>query len=545
MLTSNESKVLIVFKLNDMDSFRSLLREFILLASGYTYPFHDHDSRRSSKECLLGFGYSIGGSGILIKDMYISTIPHIRTLLDLLQALNDTGFSRVVLRPSVLEEKVTVATEGEETKYYAMAHTAARQMLRFLYINQFKDEVRPEIIYRINIVDGQSSTAGQDQLSLSMEETLGLALWMTAIYGSISRHSLAMRQLAAQEILRLAYDSCILGGRDYGRYLDLYSDLLSVMTVDTYLWLPYHIYRLALVYKEELGFAVAAEPMKDVITFIQKYYQSSRDLLCAIENYHYRFRHEIRKIFKELMGSSGLMSFANFVKDFNMYYSNIVRDYLEIKEGRAAETLLGRLRAIAKEFERELEHVRGTSGGQTQAPSSGGAGERSAIYILTLTEQAGPPQVLLLADLFGIDMVKVSKRDRLGVPRRLVLIYTPQTYMNYMYITQWLYHIAGENLKIEEIEKLAICSEGDGVDGQERDRKVILYPVLAPSTEGLLVREIMKGLAGKLKECLDSSRSGVKVIALLQGLSMVSLPLYLELYELKRLHNYDISLFLT
>jgi len=120
-----------------------------------------------------------------------------------------------------------------------------------------------------------------------------------------------------------------------------------------------------------------------------------------------------------------------------------------------------------------------------------------------------------------------------------------------MYITQWLYRITGENLEIEEIEKLAICSEGDGVDGQERDRKVILYPVLAPSTEGLLVREIMKGLAGKLKECLDSSRSGkdsptgVKVIALLQGLSMVSLPLYLELYELKRLYNYDISLFLT
>jgi hypothetical protein len=118
-------------------------------------------------------------------------------------------------------------------------------------------------------------------------------------------------------------------------------------------------------------------------------------------------------------------------------------------------------------------------------------------------------------------------------PRKLILIYTPQTYINYVYTLHTLLSntIEGGAGRVEILErpenfKDRLC--------RSRENEYVVYPVIIPSTEGEIVRLIAKGIRNKIEECIKDNRS-TQVIGLLHGLSMVSVPFYIELNKLRKL----------
>jgi hypothetical protein len=206
---------------------------------------------------------------------------------------------------------------------------------------------------------------------------------------------------------------------------------------------------------------------------------------------------------KDLLASIG--EFAN------SYRERILRS-LGVTTG--SETIFGRLPQIIEDSK-----VGGSK-------DSGSATDADSIYIVTMTEQTGPLFLRMLVQRGGSGSSYMW-------PRKLILIYTPQTYINYIYTLHTLLSntIEGGAGRVEILErpenfKDRLC--------RSRENEYVVYPVIIPSTEGEIVRLIAKGIRNKIEECIKGNRS-TQVIGLLQSVSMVSVPFYIELNKLRKL----------
>lgn len=494
ILIEYESIILLRIATNEK-TLKNILNHFILMASGYTFdlPRDPRDHRRDDRgyDKMLLFGYSIGGSDYILKDLYISAFKKVRVYFEAINRLNSLSFTRAIVRPNLIEWKVTGLPEyTREEGIYVMVHNAARRMDR--YINEQEAIKRAKDVreHKIPVEYCDHRDA------VEKEGILVIALALVAMSSPIYRQTVGVRQLAAQEILRYAFR--ILKNyqdrlcREY--ILDLLSDLLSVITVDTYLWYPYHLSKLLLTYGGELTFAVAVEPLRDLIKNIEEHYQSPRDLICALNNYAHLYRKIIKDIFTEIAPSHIYESdLIGFINAFHREYRNKILSSLQIYS--KAETLFGRLTYIVSSINSGLK-------GQSYENREGGI----PIHIITLTEQTGP---------IYLDIIEKITSSQI---RKLILIYTPQTYFNYLYITHNL--VVRENrVIIKNLEDL--CKESGHND-------IDIYPIVIPSTEGMLIRAIAKGIRKRLKSCINDNKK-IKVKAFLQGLSMISVPLYIEL----------------
>jgi hypothetical protein len=514
-LNDEESRILINMKTSE-DMLKNLLRNYILIASGYTYdlrPEKEERERRDSKKLL--FGYSIGGSGTILKDLYIESLRGVRTYLETITRLNTLSFSRAVARANVIEKIITGMPEySKREDLYVTLHDAARRMLR--YVN--KDEIL-EIARTVEEHELPENICVGNPIEVC-EGVIVTALAFVAMGSPISRLSLGIRQLASHELLRYALEISSKNIQNRDSILKMISRLLSVITVDTYIWLPYHFSKLLLTYGGELTFSIAATTLDSMVKKITRDRMEPRDILCSLENYSHRFSRDIYDILgKEVSSQSNLHT---IIKNFANSYKEKILSPLGVE--RENETLFGRLPYIIDKINKEF--TRETGSQDTDDP----------IYMITVTEQTSPLYLKILAQ------VRDNRPSRLW-PEKLILIYTPQTYINYIYTL----HILSSNISERKAGRLNILKGSDDFKNhfcKDREGEIVVYPIVIPSTEGEIVRLIAKGIRNKIEQCISSDRS-VQLIGLLQGLSMISVPLYIELSRLKKDKSIDIKHILT
>jgi hypothetical protein len=504
-LSSDESRILLDMRASEK-MLKNLLRSYILIASGYTYDLRPQRGGEEGK--MLLFGYSIGGSGIILKDLYIEHFRGIRTYLEAIAKLNTLNFSKAIVRANIIEEMITGVPEysGRED-LYATVHDAARRMLRYINKNEILESGKTMEEHELpeNICVGSNLEI--------CEGVMVVALAIVAMSSPISRVSLGIRQLASHELLRYALDLYSKNIQNKDSILKMISHLLSIITVDTYIWLPYHFSKLLLTYGAELTFSVASTPLDDIVKEITRKRSNPRDILCSLENYSHRFSRDIYEMLSRLISSQRdlLASIGEFA---NSYRERILRS-LGVATG--SETIFGRLPQI-------IQIIRDSKVGGSK--DSGSATDADSIYIVTMTEQTGPLFLRMLVQGGGSGSSYMW-------PRKLILIYTPQTYINYIYTLHTLLSntIEGGAGRVEILErpenfKDRLC--------RSRENEYVVYPVIIPSTEGEIVRLIAKGIRNKIEECIKDNRS-TQVIGLLQSVSMVSVPFYIELNKLRKL----------
>jgi hypothetical protein len=501
-LSSDESRILLDMRASEK-MLKNLLRSYILIASGYTYDLRPQRGGEEGK--MLLFGYSIGGSGIILKDLYIEHFRGIRTYLEAIAKLNTLSFSKAIVRANIVEEMITGVPEysGRED-LYATVHDAARRMLRYINKNEILESGKTMEEHELpeNICVGSNLEI--------CEGIMVVALAIVAMSSPISRVSLGIRQLASHELLRYALDLYSKNIQNKDSILKMISHLLSIITVDTYIWLPYHFSKLLLTYGAELTFSIASTPLDDIVKEITRKRSNPRDILCSLENYSHRFSRDIYEMLSRLISSQKdlLASIGEFA---NSYRERILRSLGVATE---SETIFGRLPQIIKDSK------------VGDSKGSGSATDADSIYIVTMTEQTGPLFLRILVQRGGSGSSYMW-------PRKLILIYTPQTYINYIYTLHTLLSntIEGGAGRVEILErpenfKDRLC--------RSRENEYVVYPVIIPSTEGEIVRLIAKGIRNKIEECIKDNRS-TKVIGLLQSISMVSVPFYIELNKLRKL----------
>jgi hypothetical protein len=496
-LSSDESRILLDMRASEK-MLKNLLRSYILIASGYTYDLRPQRGGEEGK--MLLFGYSIGGSGIILKDLYIEHFRGIRTYLEAIAKLNTLSFSKAIVRANIIEEMITGVPEySRREDLYATVHDAARRMLRYINKNEILESGKTMEEHELpeNICVGSNLEI--------CEGIMVVALAIVAMSSPISRVSLGIRQLASHELLRYALDLYSKNIQNKDLILKMISHLLSVITVDTYIWLPYHFSKLLLTYGAELTFSIASMPLDDIVKKITRERSNPRDILCSLENYSHRFSRDIYEMLSRLISSQKdlLASVGEFA---NSYRERILRS-LGVATG--SETIFGRLPQIIGD-----------------SKDSGSATDADSIYIVTMTEQTDPLFLRILVQRGGSGSSYMW-------PRKLILIYTPQTYINYIYTLHTLLSntIEGGAGRVEILErpenfKDRLC--------RSRENEYVVYPVIIPSTEGEIVRLIAKGIRNKIEECIKDNRS-TQVIGLLQSISMVSVPFYIELNKLRKL----------
>jgi hypothetical protein len=496
-LSSDESRILLDMRASEK-MLKNLLRSYILIASGYTYDLRPQRGGEEGK--MLLFGYSIGGSGIILKDLYIEHFRGIRTYLEAIAKLNTLSFSKAIVRANIIEEMITGVPEysGRED-LYATVHDAARRMLRYINKNEILESGKTMEEHELpeNICVGSNLEI--------CEGIMVVALAIVAMSSPISRVSLGIRQLASHELLRYALDLYSKNIQNKDSILKMISHLLSIITVDTYIWLPYHFSKLLLTYGAELTFSIASTPLDVIVKEITRKRSNPRDILCSLENYSHRFSRDIYEMLSRLISSQKDL-FASIGEFANSYRERILRSLGVATE---SETIFGRLPRIIGD-----------------SKDSRSATDADSIYIVTMTEQTGPLFLRMLVQRGGSGSSYMW-------PRKLILIYTPQTYINYIYTLHTLLSntIEGGAGRVEILErpenfKDRLC--------RSRENEYVVYPVIIPSTEGEIVRLIAKGIRNKIEECIKGNRS-TQVIGLLQSVSMVSVPFYIELNKLRKL----------
>jgi len=114
----------------------------------------------------------------------------------------------------------------------------------------------------------------------------------------------------------------------------------------------------------------------------------------------------------------------------------------------------------------------------------------------------------------------------------MILIYTPQTYINYIYTL----HILLSNTSERKIGMVKILEKRENFKDRfcrDQGNEIVIYLLVVPSTEGEIVKMLVRGIRKKIKECISDNRY-TQVIGFLHGISMVSVPLYIELNRLKK-----------
>jgi hypothetical protein len=506
-LRGEEDKILLNITTSE-DMLRNLLGNYILIASGYTYDLRPYRSgeRKGEENRKLLFGYSIGGSETILKDLYIESFRGVRTYLEAIAKLNTLSFSRAIVRANIIEEKITGVPEYSEGEHlYAVAHDAARRMLRFINKNKILEigKTVEEHILSKNI-------CVSDSLEVCEGITV-IALALVAASNPINRVSLGIRQLASHELLRYALDISSKNVPNKDSILKMISHILSIITVDTYIWLPYHFSKLLLTYGGELTFSIAATTIDDIVKKIARERLNPHNILCSIDNYSYRFSVDIYGILNKVISSQRDLhdSIGGFT---NSYREKILRS-LGVEPRR--ETIFGRLPDI-------IRNIRDSKSDKGDDP----------IYIITMTEQTGPLYLRILT----------HSRSGYIWPKRLILIYTPQTYINYIYTL----HILLSNTSERKASRLKMLEKPENFKDhfcKDQENEIVIYPLVFPSTEGEIVKMLARGIRNKIEECI-SDNSSTQVIGLLQGISMVSLPLYIELNKLKKDKDENVRLIL-
>jgi len=519
-LGGEESRILINMRTSG-DMLKNLLRNYILIASGYTYDLRserEERERRDSKKLL--FGYSIGGSGTILKDLYIESFKGIRTYLEAINKLNTLSFSKAVVRANVIEKIITGMPEhGKREDLYVTVHDAARKMLRFVN--------KDEILKIAGIVEEHELPKNMcvDNPVEVCEGVIVTALAIVAMGSPINRLSLGTRQLASHELLRYALEISSRNIQNRNSILKMISHLLSVITVDTYIWLPYHFSKLLLTYGGELTFSIAATTLGSMVKKITRDRMGPRDILCSLENYSYRFSRDIYDILSKEMSSRS--SLHAIIENFAKSYKEKILSALGVE--RDSETLFGRLPII-------IGDIKNMNKNKESAKEADSQDTGNPIYMITFTEQTSPLYLKILAQ--GRD----NRPGRLW-PEKLILVYTPQTYVNYIYTL----HILSSNISERKAGRLNILKGSDDFKDhfcRDREGEIVIYPIVIPSTEGEIVRLIARGIRNKIEQCISTDRSA-QLIGLLQGLSMISVPLYIELIRLKKDKGRDIKLILT
>lgn len=525
---SYDDKPLLTIRL-DRDVSSDFLDLFALLATGFTFSTSYGQGSRDRKHCekgqkkgqplIIGFSYSVDGAHRVSKDLYISNFIGVRIFADLVSRLSLHSASKIQARIWVVERGISGSPEVERESLLSMAHYAARGLGRFIH----EDYIRGTIKYEI------SSSYSSDQCYNDSWLPV-LALSLVSLLSPASRQSLGIRQLAAQEILRIVEESISKPSCDLEKSqgIDLLLRILSLLVVDTYIWLPYHLAKIASIYGGELTFSVAARTLLDAVKHIVERNYSSRDLACILRDSSWIYKEAISRTVIDFgkrvrrIGSRGDISkiTCDLSREIEETISEILRRTMNIKD--RSETLVGRLSRICKGF-----GITGDKSDCTQR-STQDQGKKVTVSLISITEQTGPAIIRLLG------------RDRW--PERLVLIYTPQTYYNYLYTLLALRSIARSECGNQDGQKcgVAVVRSFDELVADGGDHAIKIYPVLIPAIDGYIAGRIAEGL-GKALETLKNNLEGNKnkidqidleVSGLLQGVATVSLPLYIELEKL-------------
>jgi len=111
------------------------------------------------------------------------------------------------------------------------------------------------------------------------------------------------------------------------------------------------------------------EPLDDIVKKITSDRLKPRDVMCSLENYPYRFSEDIHNILKSIFSQRDLhASNMNFASS----YGEKILSSLGV--GKRGETIFGRHPLI-------IRNIR----------NSGSVKDNKPVYIITMTEQTGPP----------------------------------------------------------------------------------------------------------------------------------------------------------
>ncbi len=516
---SLEDKPLLIIRL-DRNIGYDLLDLFTLLATGFTFPLSygqgscdrgcGKEGRRDRQPLIVGFGYSVDGAHRVSKDLYVSSFGGIRVFADLVSRLSLHSASKIQTRIWVVERGISGSLEVEKENLLSMVHHAARGLGRFIH----EDSIRGARQYEIPSSYSSDQCYNDSWLPV-------LALSLVSLLGPASRQSVGVRQLAAQEILRIAAESISKPGCDFEKSegIDLMLRILSLLVVDTYIWLPYHFVKIASIYGGELTFSVAAQHLLDAVKHIVERNYSSRDLVCILRDSSWMFKETIRTAIDsgrrvKRAGGSGDISktICDLSKEISTAISETLRRAMNI-QGRS-ETLVGRLSKICRDLGITGEKAREIPRSGYTQHSTQDQGKKVIVNLFSMTEQAGPAMIRLLG------------RDRW--PRRLVLIYTPQTYYNYLYTLLALRSSVRSECGHQDGQKcgVAVVRSVDELSTDDSDHTIKIYPVLIPAIDGYIAGRIARGLGKALEE------KNLGIDGLLQGVVTVSLPLYIELEKL-------------
>jgi len=210
------------------------------------------------------------------------------------------------------------------------------------------------------------------------------ALSIVAWSAGAHRHSMALKQIAAQELI----ERLILHREESYSVLVF----LTALIVDTYAWLPYIVGRREIALTTELQYAIAATPLRELESVVR-----CLDLSQVIPGLRDRVYSKLKKELECVQSPQSIAEFNRYIdqivqiilKSVGEHYNNSVR----------MEVLLGRLNILLGEIVKRIEK------------------EKPRRILVTLTEQTAPA----LIEVLQIEATNVEE---------VTVIYTPQTLYN-------------------------------------------------------------------------------------------------------------------
>lgn len=293
------------------------------------------------------------------------------------------------------------------------------------------------------------------------------ALVATALLSSAHRFSLALRQIAAQTLLVKALEG--------GLPRDDFASSLAALIADTYVWLPHAIGRVTTPLTSELLPASLSLELLHLVELLRE--RKASDVLDLIETACSQVLHVLKWTDPREDHVSELMESILNALEEALHGHRRASGYCGLLK---REILLGRLVVLINELRRKRCEVE-ICGADTA--------------LVVFTEQSGPH----LLNLISRELQKI---------RRFVVLVTPQTFFNLLLCVS----LGADSFRIVKLSELLS-------DSYDRRGKVVA-PVLVPTMEGYITRELIKALL----ERIDCHR----VFALIQGNAMIAVPLYRE-----------------
>jgi len=211
------------------------------------------------------------------------------------------------------------------------------------------------------------------------------ALVLTALSTGLHRHAIAIKQVAAQEVIT----KIILKNRRY-----LYP-LITALAVDSYIWMPKTLKKVPISKTSELHYSIAATPIRGIEEKIEeiKFEKALTDLSLNLNA-------SLAEILKRSRARK-IGEFKEILQKITKGISKTVERVFGLKPGR--EVLLERFLNFIEILEKKTENQ-----------------EKIEKVLLIATEQTGPAFIKILRAFFKT--------------KEITLLYTPQTLYNRLLI---------------------------------------------------------------------------------------------------------------